>query len=413
MPGEYDTTLAGFDVSVTVSPEDGDNFDVYLYEGGNNVYQVTIPIPGEESEAIESGDIINFAAQAAIDLYEASRGTLGQGGGATEVTAMKRRADCITTEWEDWYLKLKGTPYEEQATTFLSQLVEAYHASDEARTEVLQTHEQERQICKELDMLNLERLKTVDPHQTIIVIGKKAYLYDVAGVQDFLSKFKNCPLEGRAIAKVKELLEARTKLQNLQSAESENWEVQDQLKAAMQELLLQHLQQGVIETSPDTGMESAPAMANDIAELMQSVDLNSPLEPMIAKSKRGISRKEIERMMEKRRRDREEYGDDELEDEGGRRAFEDVVQEVIELGEWREGLDPAESEDELPFEIGDKVTLTKAFENVLHGGGIEKIPSGAAGTIDSLYDGHGDYMLVFLDEGQLVRVPADNLKKSK
>lgn len=546
--------LKGFDVVVQPSLEDGDNFEVTLMEGGNEVFNIVIPIPvDEDSEMAYSEELINYAAQAAIDIYEADRDTLGQGAGATMKESMKKQACCVSSEWEDWYLKLKGTAYEEQAVTLLNQYVDSVYSNIDTDLELSNSHNEERRIEYELDMFNLERLKSVDPKQTIIIINassKKACgFYDVSQIQEYMDKFKGCVLEGQAIAKMRELMEVKSKINNLYKSMSEKNDEGTELKAAMNELLLQCVQQGVIESAPSTGMESAPMMANDIAELMEGVDLHAPLEPMIArtkvatlpnidkkvieafsdkqpaegkwlstdgvvleklglggeevahwedeyvyvtstesvksddvilrflmktipknwlkfsynrgdygtygeddnkeaviaKSKKGISRKEIERMMEKRRRDREESGDEDLEDEDPRsvdeimeilgdeefhyrnenpgdfrrgnaakRAFNEVDEDhLVEFGEQHKGLDPAEiAIDDYVVEVGDKVTFKNKFEDVGAGGVIGTIEKGTSAVVDSLWDGHGNCVLVSLESGRVVKAPVSILKKS-
>ena len=48
MEGESKITIKGFDAVVYPSEESGDNFEVVLIEGGNEVFQITIPIPVDE-----------------------------------------------------------------------------------------------------------------------------------------------------------------------------------------------------------------------------------------------------------------------------------------------------------------------------------------------------------------------------
>ncbi len=599
MQGEYETTLRGFDITVMPSPEEGDNFDVYLYEGGNNVYQTTVPLPEDEDGAIEEEELINYAAQAAIDMYEAARNTLGQGAGATTARKVKamHRQSCESGKWENWYTGLKGTPYEEQATTLLDQYISACYAT--TNEELRDAIADEDKILEELDRLNFERMKKADPRETIIVIGKKAqaqndasqvlgdmeiaeklrayfpyrkylskitdlwlqskgaelsdvygaimeleelkedlkakenkgldisdegdlaetdmmidYLYaglnaepletentvfspkgasktayfaNVDDIQSYLDGFAGSPLEAQAVAKMKEYLENQVKIRNLQNSVSDGWKVRQDLEAAMEELALQQFQQGVIESAPSTGLESAPAMANDLAELMEGVDLQSPLEPMMAKTKKpdieafviyeGIpgdtpfvpyiavatgrdgyrlgdfedkddALKAIKEEMENlnifpkvyyndieghvtpiedsydflAEMDKATPGDPGYEGipawppKGGRfakKAFEDVVRDVVEGGQWRGDLDPAEVYDkDFPFAVGDKVSLKESFDDVRWGGIVNKIKSGTKGVVDSLYDGHGDYVMVMLEPANLVRVPVKMLKKS-
>jgi hypothetical protein len=82
-----------------------------------------------------------------------------------------------------------------------------------------------------------------------------------------------------------------------------------------------------------------------------------------------------------------------------------------ELGEIADGKDIAEVPmDDMPFQIGDSVTLTKAYELALWGGATDELPKGMKGTIKNLYDGHGDYYMVKCEEGGVYRIPTEYLK---
>jgi hypothetical protein len=407
---ETHLVLRGFDAIVYPSEDPGDNFQVILSEGGNEVYDVSIPIPvDEDSDEAYSDDYIEFAAQAAIDWYEAGRGTLGQGAGATmqdtkpttpsapapaapapaAPKASRKRAGA-SMEYEDWYMTLKGTKFEEQATVLMEQYMDLYHsAGDSQPSQLTQLYDQERAIMQELDRLNFERMKAADPNETVIVISASsncknitAYgLYDAESIQEYLGKFKHSPLEVQAIAKTKELMDVRTLIRNMEKSDSDDWEAQSDMRAAMDELLLQYIHQNALESAPDTGLESAPAMAADLAELMEGVDLNSPLEPMIA-GKQG------------------------LED------VEPVEDRAEELGDQHEYLDPAEVPlDDRKFQEGDKVTFSKEYEDVGAGGAVSVVPKGTSAVVNSSWDGAGDLILVVLESGRVVRVPGSALSK--
>jgi hypothetical protein len=82
-----------------------------------------------------------------------------------------------------------------------------------------------------------------------------------------------------------------------------------------------------------------------------------------------------------------------------------------ELGEVHEFLDPAEVPyDDLPFHLGDEVTLTKAYELTLWGGATEELPKGMKGKIKNLYDGSYDAFMVECEEGGVYRIPTEYLK---
>jgi hypothetical protein len=85
--------------------------------------------------------------------------------------------------------------------------------------------------------------------------------------------------------------------------------------------------------------------------------------------------------------------------------------EVVELGQIHEGIDPAEVPlKDFPFAIGDKVTLSKAYEFPIWGGGSDELPKGTKGVIKNLYDGHGDSFMVTCECGGTYRIPTEYLK---
>jgi hypothetical protein len=85
--------------------------------------------------------------------------------------------------------------------------------------------------------------------------------------------------------------------------------------------------------------------------------------------------------------------------------------EVVELGQIHEGIDPAEVPlKDFPFALGDKVTLSKAFEMPIWGGGTTELAKGTKGVIKNLYDGHGDAFMVTTEDGQTYCIPTDCLK---
>lgn len=77
-----------------------------LFESGSHVFDTDVPIDFSqfetESEIDENSDaLINEAAQAAVDEFEASRGSLGQGAG---VLATRKRSVNYPTSKEEGLL---------------------------------------------------------------------------------------------------------------------------------------------------------------------------------------------------------------------------------------------------------------------------------------------------------------------
>ena len=483
----------GFDVELAPSEDDENSLFATIYELGNKVYEIEIPVEEDEEQAINSEPILDYAAQAAVDIFEASRNTLDQGAGATmkKNTSIDKKAYCVSPQWENWYAGLKGTAYEEQATQMLEQLMELSapdHAGSETDTDKL--YSQEMQILYELDVLNFERMKKHPAGQTVIIIqgSRKVALYGVEAIEEYLEKFRGCSLEQEAISKIRELLDVRAAISNANQLDEDRWEQTRDLELAMQELAMQALQESVeATTSP---VEEFPQMAADIEDLMDGVTLEEPLEPMMIAKKMAqdwlnepdeyivqlgqrpvpdylipagqddddVNRQFLGMVSDFMKDLEEEYsvtfiiepinGDsikvkpsfidgsttdyaefyqseiskfmwDKLNslDRSAKKALnEDAVtggEQLEELGELHEGIDIAEVPvDEYPFNVSERVEITKNFEYRTWGG-AKTLNKGTKGTIDDLFDRHGNIYYVKTDDGKLIKVPYTHLKRLK
>jgi len=377
----YDLVLGGFDIDVRET-EDPAIMHVILSEGGNVVYEEDIPI-NIEGEDLLLEDIMNYAAQAAIDLFEASRGTLGEG---AQMLAKSKKACCWFTsvEYEEWFSQLRGTPYAEQALILLEELLELQVPKSYDK-ELDDLHTRKREVESELDQLNFERMKTSKGNEKIIIIqASKPRIgfnnYD--WVEGFLDKFVNHRLEPQVIMLIQELMEVDELIHNAYANQDDKWEREEEIRNAMADLTLQKTKNEVEERLPQTGIEIAPEMAADVAELMEGVSFEEPLEPLIALNKDDEDQFEYER-------------------------------EVEELGQMHNGLDPAEiPQDELlTFGPGNSVKLKNDIVVPLWGGIKKTVEKGTAGWIDSLFDGHGDKYYVRTEDGSLFVVGRKDLKK--
>lgn len=444
----YKLIFRGFDASVSET-DDSMVYHVILSESGNKVYEhdVRINIEGEEL-LIE--DIINYAAKATIDLFEAGRGTLGQGARSLGVKADKMKsAQSISmvqptvcyflqsSQYESWLNQLKGTPYEQQAILLLDQLIES-NIPGATNTELDELYKNKDQITYDLDKLNLERMKTSKPNQQIIIIQAKTAC-DLDWVEGFLNAFKDNRLEAQAILKVKELIDITSAI-NLASAKNEDkWKQQDDIRHQMNELLALKTKSDVDARLPETGIEIAPEMAKDVAELMEGVSFAEPLQPMFA-SKRGqddfeedseafdlgfgdaehggsiegnpydSGTKEYDSWLagfkESRRHERK------LKAQEDKDPF--YVEEFgDELGKKHEGLDPAEvpEEDRFDFQVNDKIKLKNEVVVPLRGGTTLIVEKGTKGWVTSLWDEHGDKCLVKLEDGSEFVVDFEDLSR--
>jgi len=277
----FTTIIRGFDVLVEPSDTEG-TYLVSVTESSGLPWQVEIPVnlddfEGENEFLDGSNEILTYVSEAAVDLFESQRGTLGEGAGALEATAMsKKRAYSESMYWEDWFYKLKGTPFEQEAVALLEQLFALDLESDEYDKELSAQWDEESKICHELNMLNLERMKAAPADQIVIVVqgSRKTSCWGVDSISEFLDCFAGDPLEGAAIAKVRELLDVRDRMNNVECAGT--WKKRQEIERQMEDLLLSALQQNVHET-PMSPVEKAPNMADDLAELMEGVDLQTPL----------------------------------------------------------------------------------------------------------------------------------------
>lgn len=394
---EYNIMLQGFDVSLVPSDQGPDFFYVTLYEGGSEVYAEDIPMP-EPQPGETSEETIENVAQAAIDIFEAERGTLGEGAGA-EMTATKKRAwvdlDCYH---EEWFLSFKGTEYEDLAYNLLKD----YHSIDleqSAQDDVLlELYDKEKEICFELKMLNLERLKAMSPVPQIVIIQakKKAYFNDTEMMRCFLDKFCGDPLEGKVVNLMNELIDIQQQISDHEQGQESFYERRNEIERQMDALSLEALQKNVIEKIPTSGIEAFPNMAGEVAELMEGVELDVPLEPMMPNPFQAGRYAQMTPPEEP--------------DDTYAQEWKPVEDRIKEKGEVHEGLDPAETLVDIPFKEGDKVKLKKKLEVSAPANGVKStFESGATGYIDTEYDRNGDCYMVAFDDGGCVKVPADYL----
>lgn len=458
----YTLLIRGFDVVIEPS-EESDAYHVTVSESGSLGWEIDIPVDlekitqsgMEDAEDLDGSDaLMQYVGNAAVDLFEAQRGTLGEGATAPEVQAMKKRSYYDSLHWEEWFMKLKGTPFEEQAAQMLEQYFQLSMECVEADDDREDLWRAERKILHDLNMLNLERMKALPAGQTVIIIQgsrPKMACWDADQLEDYLSCFIGDPLEPQAIAKVRELLDIRDQINNAEVG-NDIWKQQKDLENQMFDLSLQALQQNV--RVPETGMEAAPNMANDLAELMEGVDLHAPLEPfpedvIASRSKklawffenwkqhltkanlveklaeRGwgdwLAKSAVERYFSGDTLDEQvtaaiEDALTEMEKAARRIAFEEtepVEDRIEELGEKREGLDPAEMEGEqFSFNTNDYVELKQEITISGPGwGGKTTYPKGTRGYAETLWDKNGNYYLMRTEDGRhLIKVRWDQIK---
>lgn len=286
---------------------------------------------------------------------------------------------------EEWYLSFKGTPYESMAYDLLSDLY-ALDLELTAHAEVM--HDRQDDLSRleyQLQMLNLDRMRDMPDGQQVIVIHAKtklAWFGEAADIQEFIDAFTGSPQESEAMRVIREYLTVKEFINKLDEGDDDFWARREELTNQMESLSLEALQRNVEEKIPTTGIEAFPEMAGEIAELMQGVTMDSPLEP---RSFMGS------------------------EDKDKKDKFVPVEDRIIEVD--TDGLDSAttEQKDRLKFEKGDSVTLSKTWDVHNAGGAPHTFPKGTKGQISSIFDGQGHEYMVQFDDGGLVRVPVDHL----
>lgn len=409
----YEIILNGFFVSLAPNPEKPNYYTVILKEDGSKVFKTDIPNASQEDGEIEE-KVLNDIAKAAIDMFEAQRGTLGLGAGATKKSRkgkIMRKTHFLKTSiacegFETWYMGLKGTAYEQQAYDMLLMYLDKEYEIEILEVNSNNLSKERADIKYQLKKLDIERMKTLPVSTQIIIIkaaniSKKAYLYSADDIQGYLDKFTGNPMEAQAVKLVKKFIEIEEEKKKTQQAISDKWAELSTLESQMEQLSMDALYANVIDKVPTEGIEAFPNMAGDIAELMEGVQMDAPLVPTdmgsVLAKKVKKSRKSKKKAFEEA-----EKGEDRL----------------IELGEYHEGIDIAEVEypENKQFEKGDKVELTKKVE-VPNQGAVKEFPKGSKGCVESLFDGGNLIYNVLLvdDEGHttLAKVPADSLKKSK
>ncbi len=380
----HSVVLGGYDV-IILETDDPIVYHVLLMEGGNQVFEIDVPI-NLEGEDLLVEDIMNHAAQAAIDIYEAEKGALGEGAEIMEVEAKMKKRACllISMNYEEWFKQLKGTPFEEQAAQLLEELIGLTTRSYE-RAEIDTLYVKKDEIEAELDRLNLERMKTCDDlGQTIIIqaIHRRISCIGLDWVEGFLNKFKGHRLEPQVIVGVKGLVEVQNDINVAEDKLREQYQRENDIRGQMDQLLIEKTRNDVEERAPEAGIDVAPNMITDIAELMDGVSFAEPLEPIVALNK---------------------------DDEDG---F-DVEHEVEVIGEDRDFREPAEIplEDRMPFGPGTPIKLTKDIE-VPGWGTTLTVKKDTKGYVDSLYDGQGHKYYIRTEKGDLFCAERKDLAKA-
>lgn len=387
---EVKLLLRGFDVVIKPSEEDN-CYSVILYENTKQVAQYDVNVDfdkfeGSDADLDGSDDIYEYVGSAAIDLFESSRNTLGQGAGAmNKKTSFRKSACSLNVKFrEDWFLGLKGTPYEQQALELLNSYIDSiYKKKDQTDVgkKIDEVMDKEDDAFYQLEKIYIEYMKELDPHQTVIIVqaSRKISFYESGEIQEMLDTFEGTKWESQVIDLIRTILDCRVQLDNLYAEEDGGWEEQQQLQSAMDELSLVALED---KLNGKAVINQMPEMLEDMVELAAGVDFSEPLEPMGSL----------------------------LSTKARKRAYQEgeaVEKENIGLSMAVDAEDEAENK----FQINQEVSLNKKIEVPLWGGAVETLSSGTKGVIDTVYDDMGNDYLFRSEDGVTVRVHKDDLKK--
>lgn len=463
----YDTVLRGFDCVVFDSPENDGYVRVEIYENGRKVYMVDIPLL--EGEELNSSDAIDRVSDSAIDLFESQRGTLGQGAGIMSKDSIKKKS-CyypIIRSKEEWFRNIQGTSYEDGAIVILEKLLDLNQDKMDKEQQIEEMGGFCDKLLHDMDKLDLERVKSSNGYKDQVIVikaDKIGCFYSADDVKEYLEMFRGHELEPLAISKMKEYLDVKSQMKEMEDTIDSIYEQQDDIEEQMKEMTVL-VAESAISNNVDMEFMKYPNMTNDIAELMDGIELEESVAVTAKKSRNlsGLEDEILQRLVsaggfipqEECSYDTEDMGrlqaemlvrlvnhsgpyEDETRQEFfvyeitpyGEKALEtkksfslsadkdsdsDTTTDLIvdQLGEAHDGLQPAEVDpDGMPFNEGEKIELTKAVDIALWGGKIT-YPKGTKGHIDSLYDRHGDYYKVMTDKGKLIKVKWDQMKRTR
>jgi len=396
---EYTITLQGYDIAITPSKNGDGYFHVILSELGAEVYSEDLPAPLEQ-EGQNNEEIFQGVAQAAIDFFESGRGTLGEGAGA-EMTAHKKRACAglgLGESHRKWFKGLKGTESEDMAYQLLKNYLDISYGMNNSEVVADELYRKQDELLYQLSMLELDFLKNSKPGREVIIISAsfKKDALNAADLQAFLDQFMGSNRELEAVVLIDKLLDVLDQIEAACRSNDSEWEQLEELQDQMDALSMDQFQRDLEKNLPSSGMGAFPNMAGEVAQLMEGVEMEAPLEPMMF----PMASRKTSDMVGEEETHKEIY-----------QEWEPVEDRVEELGKAHEGLDPAEMK-EAPFKIGDKVSLSRAFDLPGPLSGVKhKFPKGTKGQIAGIYDGHGNSYKVCFDDGRLVLVPVTYLTK--
>jgi hypothetical protein len=270
--------VQGFKVDIEPSKISPDYLQVSLYEKGEKVFMCNVKKVPEDTENL----MLETVAKAAIDFFEVNRGSLGQG--AKMSPKINRRACLVDKDNEKWFMSFKGTAFEEMAENLLVQLYDLQFNKESLKYKSLENLRELTVIEYELRLLDLKRMRDLSVGTNVIIVeaGKKGcFTYANASyLKEFINKFAGSPLEQEVIKKMNRYLEIFDIIEDdSREVTRIDYEIKS-IQEQMDSLSLEALQQNVLKKLPVSNMDLFPEMVDDIAELMDGVEMEDPLIPM-------------------------------------------------------------------------------------------------------------------------------------
>lgn len=235
---EYELLLKGFECKVVPSENDG-YYTVTIKENGAQVFEQEIPNVSQDLENESEEKVLQDVAQAAIDIFEAGRGTLGMGAGAKAARKASNEADLIKAvkacdiEAVKAALASGADPSyndnEPIKIAFSSDFVNSVNVNNYKRiAEVLIKAGADPSTIKFDETSDLykggKRKKSMRKHSSY---------YDLAGREDWYMQFKGTTYEQQAYELLKQYIEASYatyEYPELEAANAEMKELEKQLE---------------------------------------------------------------------------------------------------------------------------------------------------------------------------------------
>jgi hypothetical protein len=227
----YDFILRGYDVVMTPSDKGDDYIFVNLALNGRPLYEIDICLSSERDDPLKFEEESEYAANAAIDFYEAEHEVLGQGAGSETIKknkpkgkeSMKKLSFYPVECHEDWLMSFKDTPFEDDAFILVERLIDYEHKFFNEDDFMKGLNDRKDNIINQANKLDLQRLR-MSPKKDVEVIvkinRKRSFGDGGLDIEKYLSKFDGCELEAEALQLMQELISVTKQINEFNSKET-------------------------------------------------------------------------------------------------------------------------------------------------------------------------------------------------